>query len=248
MRDHADPPRAVGRLTSGLALPAALLLAPSLAGGGAAQAEGQVQLSCAGTLLEARGQAETRRATVTLRASLSLEAEAATADLALDQLQQRLAAVRSALQQLQVRELRVTSPSTWQRPAEGKRPATVQASLQVSGSLAPARLQALIRTVGALPGVRLAPVGTEADRREDARVRQELLRQAYDDALRQAQPLADLIGRRRLRALEIRVDGMDMPMPMLRGMAADAAPPPFNPAELNQPLDRLGMQVRFCAE
>lgn len=247
MRDHADPPRAVGRLTSGLALPAALLLAPSLAGG-AARAEGQVQLSCAGTLLETRGQAERRRATVTLRASLSLEAEAATADLALDLLQQRLAAVRSALQQLEVRELRVTSPSTWQRPGEGKRPAAVQASLQVSGLLAPGRLQALIRTVGALPGVRLAPVGTEADRRDDARVRQEMLRQAYDDARRQAQPLADLIGRRQLRALEIRVDGMDLPMPMLRSMAADAAPPPFNPAELNQPLDRLGMQVRFCAE
>lgn len=226
---------------------AALLLAPSLAGG-AARAEGQVQLSCAGTLLETRGQAERRRATVTLRASLSLEAEAATADLALDLLQQRLAAVRSALQQLEVRELRVTSPSTWQRPAEGKRPAAVQASLQVSGLLAPGRLQALIRTVGALPGVRLAPVGTEADRRDDARVRQEMLRQAYDDARRQAQPLADLIGRRQLRALEIRVDGMDLPMPMLRSMAADAAPPPFNPAELNQPLDRLGMQVRFCAE
>jgi uncharacterized protein YggE len=77
-------------------------------------------------------------------------------------------------------------------------------------------------------------------------VRQTLLRQAYDDALRQVRPLADLIGRRRLRALEIRVDGMEMPMPM-RAMAAPA-PPPFDPAELNQPLDRLGMQVRFCAE
>jgi len=206
-----------------------------------------VQLSCAGTLLEARGQAETRRATATLRASLSLEAEAARADQALGLLQQRLASVRTALQQLQVADLRVTSPSTWQRPAERDRPAAVQASLQVSGSLAPSRLQALIRTVGALPGVRLAPVGTEADRRQDASVRRELLNLAYDDALRQAQPLADLIGRRRLRALEIRVDGMERPMPMLRGMAADAAPP-FDPAELNEPIERLGMQVRFCAE
>lgn len=229
------------------ALLPALLLGASLAAA-PAMAEGQVQLSCAGTLLEARGQAETRRTTASLKASLSLEAEGANADQALGLLQQRLAAVRSALQQLQVTDLRVTSPSTWQRPAERERPAAVQANLQVSGSLAPARLQALIRTVGALPGVRLAPVGTEADRREDARVRQELLRQAYGDALRQVQPLADLIGRRQLRALEIRVDGMDMPMPMLRGMAVDAAPPPFSPAELNQPLDRLGMQVRFCAE
>lgn len=229
-----------------LALLSALLLAPSLAGSGA-RAEGQVQLSCAGTLLEARGQAETRRSTASLQASLNLEAEAATADQALGLLQQRLAAVRTALQELQVTDLRVTSPSSWQRPASRERPAAVQANLQVSGSLAPSRLQALIRTVGALPGVRLAPVSTEADRREDATVRQHLLRQAYDDALRQVQPLADLIGRRRLRALEIRVDGMDMPMPVLRNMA-DAAPPPFDPAELRQPLDRLGLQVRFCAE
>lgn len=213
----------------------------------AAPAQSQVQLSCAGTLLEARGQAQTRRATSSLKASLNLEAEGSSADQALGLLQQRLAAVRTALQQLQVTDLRVSSPSTWQRPAERQKPAAVQASLQVSGTLAPSRLQALIRSVGALPGVRLAPVSTEADRSEDARVRQELLRRAYDDALRQAQPLADLIGRRRLRALEIRVDGMEMPMPMLRGMAADAAPP-FDPAELNQPLDRLGMQVRFCAE
>ena len=229
-----------------LPLLAALLLGPTLGGNGV-RAEGQVQLSCTGTLLEARGQAETRRATATLKASLSLEAEAASADQALALLQQRLASVRTTLQQLQVADLRVTSPSTWQRPAERDRPAAVQANLQVSGNLAPSRLQALIRTVGALPGVRLAPVGTEADRSEDARVRQQLLRQAYDDALRQVQPLADLIGRRRLRALEIRVDGMEMPMPMMRSMAA-AAPPPFDPAELNQPQDRLGMQVRFCAE
>jgi uncharacterized protein YggE len=229
-----------------LPLLAAVLLGSDLSGN-ATRAEGQVQLSCAGTLLETRGQAETRRATATLKASLNLEAEAATADLALALLQQRLAAVRTALQQLEVRDLRVTSPSTWQRPPERNRAAAVQANLQVSGSLAPGRLQELIRTVGALPGVRLSPVGTEADRREDARVRQELLRQAYDDAVRQAQPLADLIGRRRLRALEIRVDGMEMPMPAMRAMAAPA-PPPFDPAELNQPLDRLGMQVRFCAE
>jgi len=222
-----------------------LLLTGGLAGGGA-RAEGQVQLSCAGTLLEARGQAETRRTAATLKASLSLEAEGTTADQALGLLQERLANVRSALQQLQVADLRVTSPSTWQRPADRNQPAVVQANLQVSGSLPPSRLQELIRTVGALPGVRLSPVGTEADRREDARVRQTLLRQAYEDALRQVRPLAELIGRRRLRVLEIRADVVEMPMPM-RAMAAPA-PLPFDPAELNQPLDRLGMQARFCAE
>lgn len=229
-----------------LFLTAGLLLAV-LAWNTAARAEGQVQLSCSGTLLEARGQAEVLRRTARLLVSLSLEGEAADADQALGLLQRRLAAVRSALQSLAVEDLRVSSPGTWQRAAEAGRPAAVQATLQVSGRLAPARLQELIRTVGALPGVRLAPVGTEADRQQDGRVRQELLRQAYGDALRQAQPLAGLIGRSRLRPLEIRIDGAEMPMPMLRSAAADAAPP-FNPDELSQPRERLGMQVRFCAE
>jgi uncharacterized protein YggE len=215
--------------------------------GAVARAEGQVQLHCAGALLEARGQAERRRAVASLKASLSLEAEGKSADRALGLLQQRLATVRTALQALQVEDLRVTSPATWERAAEAGRPAAVQASLQVSGSLQPARLQALIRSVGALPGVRLAPVATEADRREDGSVRRELLSQAYGDAVHQVQPLADLIGRPRLRALEIRVEAAEAPLYAVRGMAADAAPP-FNPDELNPPRERLGMQVRFCAE
>lgn len=211
------------------------------------RAEGQVQLQCTGTLLEARGQAERQRNTARLRASLNLEAEASTADQALGLLQQRLAAVRSALEGLAAQELRVSSPSTWQRPQERGQAAAFQANLQVNASLAPARLQALIRSVGALPGVRLAPVVTEADRGDDAQVRQELLRQAYRDALNQAQPLASMIGRSVLTPLEMRIDGQEVGFPAMRVMAADAAPPPFNPDELTRPRDRLGILVRFCA-
>lgn len=117
-----------------------------------AQAQGQIQLVCDGALVEARGNAELKRSTDRLQVSLSLEAEAPTADGALAELQARLAAVRSGLQRLEVKELEVTSPSTWQRPAERQRPAAVQASLQVTGQLAPARLQELIRKVGPSPG------------------------------------------------------------------------------------------------
>ena len=246
-RPAATPLRRIGQWP---VLPAALLLTPLLLAAlqtRPAAANGQVQLVCTGTLLEARGQAEQLRSTARLRASLSLEAEAATADGALGLLQTRLAAVRSALQNLNVKELRVTSPSTWQRPREAGRAASVQANLQVSGYLEPARLQALIRNVGSLPGVRLSPVETEADRSQDARIRSELLDRAYRDALEQVQPLADRIGRSTLVPLEIRLDGQEMPgMPMRSMMAADAAPP-FDPAELNKPRERLSMLVRFCA-
>ena len=84
---------------------ALLLLLLSVAG---PAAQAQVQLPCSGTLLEARGTAEQKRPIQRLRLSLSLEAEAATADGALGLLQQRLAAVRTALQELGVSELLVS--------------------------------------------------------------------------------------------------------------------------------------------
>ena len=224
-----------------------LLLLASLLAPLTARAEGQIQLSCPGTLLEARGQAELQRPTTALQISMGLEAEGGTSDQALALLQQRLAAVRSTLQGLAVSDLRVSSPSTWRRPAEPGRAAMVQASLQVNARVAPERLQPLIRTVGGLPGVQLAPVRTQADPSQDGPVRQQLLRQAWQDALRQARPLAELIGRPRLVPLEIRLDGQEVAPMAMRAMAADAVPP-FNPDELDKPRDRLTIQVRFCAQ
>ncbi|MCT0200086.1 SIMPL domain-containing protein [Synechococcus sp. CS-1325] len=205
----------------------------------------QVQLRCDGTLLEASGQAERKRSIESLRLSLALEADAATADGALAALQERLAAVRLALRQLAVRELEVSSPSTWQRPASRNQPAAVQANLQVSGQLPPAQLQNLIRTVGALPGVRLAPVSSEAGRGDDAVVQRQLLREAYQDALTQARELAGAIGLAQLSPLEVQLDRGVRPM-MNRAATTDASSP-FDPAELPPPTDRTSMLVRFCA-
>lgn len=226
--------------------PVVLLLGLTALGSWPGAAGAQVQLRCEGTLLEARGSAEKERPTRRLSFSLSLEAEATTADGALQSLQERLAAVRTALQGQQVEELRVTSPSTWRREPERNRPAAVSASLQVSGRLEPQRLQALIRDVGALPGVRLAPVGTEADRGLDGAVRRQLLRGAYQDALAQAREVAAAVGLSKLHPLEVQLDGNELRPMLMRAAKADAAPP-FDPAELDQPKDRLSLTVRFCA-
>ena len=209
--------------------------------------QAQVQLSCRGTLLEARGTAELKRPTSRLLVSLALEAQGANTDAALGALQSRLAAVRSGLQRLGVEELRVTSPSTWQRSDSSGRPAGVQASLQVSGRLAPERLQPLVREIGALDGVQLAPVASQADPAEDLAVRRRLLRAAYQDALAQASEVGAAIARQRLEPLEVQLAGGDLrPMPMM-ARDAPATPPPFDPAELAVPLDRLSLTVRFCA-
>jgi len=231
-------------LLARLLIPAPLL---GLALGGAALGQTQVQLSCGGTVLESRGTAEIQRAIDALEVSLRLEAEGDTAEVALAELQRRLAAVRTALQGLDVEELQVSSPSTWPRPAQRGRPALVVANLSVQGRLKPQRLQQLVRQVGSLPGVRLAPVGTRADAGESRETRRRLLQLAYQDALEQAQDMADAIGLGRLQPLQVVVEGGPRPMPMRAMAAADAAVPPFDPDELARPTDRLQLQVMICA-
>jgi uncharacterized protein YggE len=230
----------------GLALPGSLALSLALPLAPAA-ASAQVQLACDGTLLEARGTAEQPRPIRRLQVSLALEAEGASRDAALGLLQERLAAVRRALQGLTVEELQVSSPSTWPRSDARGRPAGVQASLSLSGRLAPQALQPLIRQVGALAGVRLAPVSPLADPAEDLAVRRRLLAAAVQDARAQALEVAAAIGRQRLEPLEVQLDGVEArPLPMM-ARAADAAPPPFDPAELAPPRERLSLLMRFCA-
>ena len=196
-------PRALAALLRA-PLPLALLTAlvpllPMAAGAQAAQM--QLQLSCAGTVLEAQGNATLKRAVSSLRFSLGLEAEAPSSKAALALLQERLDSVRRALQALEVKELRVTSPSVWNRYVPPGKPAVFEASSQVGGQLAPAQLQALISQVGGLPGVRLAPVDAQADSAADATANRQLLQAAYRDALQRGQALAEAIGLNTLRPL-----------------------------------------------
>jgi uncharacterized protein YggE len=217
-----------------------LLVSP----GGVAAAE--VQLRCDGTLLEARGTAERQRPATNLAFSLGLEAKGPSADQALERLQVRLASVRTTLKRLEVRDLRVGSPSTWSRPAAAGERASFQSDLAVSGTLDPKRLQGLVREVGGLPGVRLSPVTPEADPIAVRAGRSSLLAAAYQDAEAQVRPLAALIGRSRLLPLQIQVEGGAGPV-MMRAEMAPPAAPPFDPAELPLPTERLTLQVQFCA-
>lgn len=222
---------------------ALLLLLPCLP----SPAHAEIQLRCDGTLLEARGSAEQELPIGQLRFSLSLEAEQRSSDGALALLQERLASLRAALQGLQVRELRVSSPSTWQRPAESGRSAINQASLQVSGLLEPSRLQALIRQVGAQPGVRLAPVSAEADPARSGETRRALLAAAYRQAFHRAQDVASALGLTSLKPLEVQAEDDRPPYAAAAPMAAKAEMPPFDPGELIPPKDSAFMRVRFCA-
>jgi uncharacterized protein YggE len=224
-----------------------IILLAFVVGPGQAAARAEVQLRCDGTLLEARGSAEQERPIQRLRFSLTIEAERRESASALALLQERLAAVRVALQALEVTEFRATSPTSWSRPAEAGRPPLSQASLQVSGRLAPARYQSLIRGVGALPGVRLAPVIAETDPALSSASRRALLAAAFRQATARAEDVAAALGRSRLQPLEVQVDDDRDPM-VPRAMAAKAdGAPPFDPGELPPPKDTASMVVRFCA-
>jgi uncharacterized protein YggE len=212
-----------------------------------APARAEVQQRCEGTLLEARGSAEQEQVIDRLRLSLSLEAEQRTSARALALLQERLASVRTALESLGVKEFQATSPSTWGRPAEAGKPPSYQASLQVSGVVAPSSLQALIRQVGSLPGVRMAPVSAEALPVRSSKARRALLAAAYRQSRERASQVAAVLGLSRLHPLEVQVEDDRSPVP-LRAMGAKAeAAPPFDPAELPPPKDSASMLVRFCA-
>ena len=210
-------------------------------------AQVQLQLTCAGTVLEARGSATIKRAIDRLAFSLNLEAVAPSSKAALALLQERLDAVRTKLKALAVQELRVTSPSVWNRYVPAGKPAEFEASSQVSGQLAPSQLQSLISQVGGLPGVRLSPVNPQADPASDAAGNRQLVQAAYRDALRRGQDLAEAIGLRSLRPLQVQMDGGMRPVPMLEMGALRRSAAPFDPRELPEPSDRLGLEVTFCA-
>jgi uncharacterized protein YggE len=226
----------------GLVVAAALaLIQPA----GAAQV--QLQLSCSGAVLEARGSATLKRTIDKLRVTLRLEADDTSASGALLQLQQRLDGVRRSLQALQMQELRVTSPSVWQGAVAAGQPARFEASSQVSGQLAPAQLQRLISQVGGLPGVRLAPVEAQADASGDAAANRQLLQAAYRDALQRGQMLAAVLGLNTLRPLQVQSEGGVRPAPLLAMARAMPAPAAFDPRELSEPTDQLSLEVTFCA-
>jgi hypothetical protein len=59
--------------------------------------------------------------------------------------------------------------------------------------------------------------------------------------------MAAAIGKRQLQPLDLQVEGGPQPMAMRAMASADAAVAPFDPEELARPVDRLLLQVRFCA-
>ena len=208
------------------------------------QVQAQVRpAACAGTLLELsveeRGETRTDR----FRFALRLEAEGATTEAALDQLNQRLAATRTALQRLAQGPLTIPAPRTIARGGGSQGPRRQQASTSISGEVERGGYDQLIQVAGRLPGVRLQGMTSLASTQHQNALAHQLLQAALKQGREQAERTAAALGLRRVTLLRIdqRRSGAVRPL----AYAADAGRQ-FRPEEAPQPSQFLELNLDYC--
>ena len=219
----------VGALSPLLALPSLAMAAPAPA--------------CSGTLLQLAVQQQGSAAFDRFRFDLGLEAEAASKTAAMQQLNERLAAVRRVVAPLTSGELTIPAPSTYRTGGGSSGPLRERASTSVSGVVSKANYDALIQAAGRLPGVNLRGFTAQAAGGSEAQLQTLLLRQALAEGKRQAQATADALGLRRVQLLRIDQRGGGPIRPMPYAMAAVRS---FNPDEAPAPERSLSLALDYC--
>jgi uncharacterized protein YggE len=208
------------------------------------QVQAQVRpAACAGTVLELRvlerGQTRTDR----FRFALRLEAEGATTEAALDQLNQRLAATRTALQRLAQGPLTIPAPRTYASGGASQGRRRQQASTSISGEVERGGYDQLIQVAGRLPGVRLQGMTSLASTQNQNALADQLLESALKQGREQAERTASALGLRRVTLLRIDQRGSGTVRPL--AYAADAGRQ-FRPEEAPQPSLSLALNLDYC--
>lgn len=221
----------VGALSPLLALPSLAMAAPAPA--------------CSGTLLQLAVQQQGSAAFDRFRFDLGLEAEAASKTAAMQQLNERLAAVRRVVAPLTSGELTIPAPSTYRTGGGSSGPVRERASTSVSGVVSKANYDALIQAAGRLPGVNLRGFTAQAAGGSEAQLQTRLLRQALAEGKRQAQATADALGLRRVQLLRIDQRGGGPIRPMPYAMAAARS---FNPDEAPAPERSVSLALDYCLQ
>ena len=199
--------------------------------------------ACVGTVLELsvleRGQTQTDR----FRFALRLEAEAATTAAALDQLNQRLEATRTALQGLAQGPLTIPAPRSYARGGGSQGPRRQLASTSIGGEVGRGGYDQLIQVAGRLPGVRLQGMTSLASSQNQNALADQLLESALKQGREQAERTAAALGLRRVTLLRIdqRRSGAVRPL----AYAANAGRQ-FRPEEAPQPSQSLALNLDYC--
>lgn len=201
---------------------------------------------CDGTLLQLQVVQSGSAAFDRFRFDLGLEAEAVGKAEVLALLDQRLQAVRTALQPLVSGPLTIPAPSTYRSgggSGPGATPVRDHATTSVTGVVSKARYDALIQAAGRLPGVSLRGFTALAVRGREADLQASLLRRALAEGRRQADGTATALGLTGVRLLRIdqRSGGVSRPLPDARMASAG-----FDPEEAPSPERTLSLALDYC--
>ena len=222
-----------------LAVPIAVLGSPAWSPSARAQVQGP---RCSGTVLQLTVQERGETRTARFRFTLRLEAEASSTAAALDQLNGRLARVRTDLTALVQGDLNVSAPSTVPiRRSES--PDRYRASTSISGSVSRSNYDTLIQRAGRLPGVRLQGMTSLASAQGQMELEERLLKRALERGQSQAASTASALGLSQVKLL--RIDQRSQPATRGLPMAATAAPR-FRPGEAPLPTGSLRLTLDYC--
>ena len=200
--------------------------------------------SCAGTLLQLSVLEQGKTAVDRFRFSLALSGEGSTEQAALNQLNQRLARLRQALQPVIQGRLIVPSPSTYSRPGGNGARQPFVANTGVSGEVNRQMYNQLIQSVGGQPGVRLQGMESIANEQVETALQQRLRAAALRQGMGEADSTAAAIGATRVRLLRIkRSDAMRGPR---RVQLSGATRSGFDPGEAPEPMATVRMELLYC--
>ena len=223
----------------------ALQMVATLALGGHASAlASPPRPSCSGALLQFSVVEQGKTAVDRFRFALALSGEGSTEQAALNQLNQRLARLRQALQPVIQGRLIVPSPSTYSRPGRSGARQPFVANTGVSGEVNRQMYNQLIQSVGGQPGVRLQGMESIANEQAETALQQRLRAAALRQGMGEADSTAAAIGATRVRLLRIkRSDAMRGPR---RVQLSGATRSGFDPGEAPEPMATVRMELLYC--
>ena len=223
-------------------LASALLLLPAvslLSSSAQAQIQGP---ACRGTLLQLNVRESGESRTDRFRFNLGIEAEASTSAAALDQLRDRLATLREALDPLVMGRLVIPAPRTYAK-SESQPPKGYRASTSITGTVGSSNYDTLIQRAGRLQGVRLQGMTSLPSSDGQERLQDRLLERALERGRRQAERTATALGLRRVALL--RIDQRSQSTVRPSAMAVRSTPR-FKPEEAPQPRGSLSLSLDYC--
>ena len=217
----------------------AVVVFPALSAPARAQVQGP---RCNGTVLHLTVQERGETRTDRFRFMLRLEAEASNAAAALEQLNGRLARVRTELRPLVQGDLEVPAPNTFPI-RQSQSPDRYRASTTIRGSVSRSQYDRLIQRAGRLPGVRLQGMTSLASAQGQMALEEQLLKRALERGQSQAASTASALGLSQAKLL--RIDQRSQPAARGLTMAATAAPR-FRPGEAPLPTGRVMLTLDYC--